>query len=105
MFELESKIVSFHRASSEDHSAFTSDLLYSIFCSRLFSLTVSFKYFIIEGPSAIALRSLHGLKEKPNVNISESDLIPGYLNKSHVPPIESLFSNIVKFLFGHFFLK
>ena len=60
---------------------------------------------MIEGPSAIALRSFQGLNENPSVNMSESDLIPGYLNKSHVPPIALLFSKILKLLFGHFFFK
>ena len=31
----------------------------------------------------------------PNVYISESDLIPGYLKKSHVPPMFDLLSKIL----------
>jgi len=37
--------------------------------------------------------------------MSESDLIPGYLKRSHVPPTLSLPSRITKDLFGHDFLK
>ncbi|EJP73310.1 MAG: hypothetical protein NT02SARS_1789 [SAR86 cluster bacterium SAR86B] len=41
----------------------------------------------------------------PRVCISESDLIPGYLKRSHVPPMSFLPSSITKDLFGHDFLK
>ena len=37
--------------------------------------------------------------------MSESDLIPGYLNKSHVPPILFLPSKIKNDLLGHFRLR
>jgi hypothetical protein len=37
--------------------------------------------------------------------MSESDLIPGYLKRSHVPPIPSLPSRIKKDLFGHDFFR
>lgn len=37
--------------------------------------------------------------------MSESDLIPGYVKRSHVPPIFSLPSRIKKDLFGHDFLR
>ena len=37
--------------------------------------------------------------------MSESDLIPGYLKRSHVPPILSLPSRITKDLFGHDFFR
>ena len=38
--------------------------------------------------------SFQGKKEKPKVYISESDLIPGYLKRSQVPPMVSLPSSI-----------
>jgi len=37
--------------------------------------------------------------------MSESDLMPGYLNRSQVPPTLSLPSRIKKDLFGHDFLR
>ena len=39
---------------------------------------------------------LHGLNLNPIVCISESDLMPGYLNKSQVPPKLALPSRMVK---------
>ena len=41
---------------------------------------------MIDGPSAMAFSEVHGLKRKPRVNMSESDRMPGYLNRSQVPP-------------------
>ncbi len=41
---------------------------------------------MMSGPSAIAFSEVHGLKRKPRVNMSESERIPGYLNRSQVPP-------------------
>ena len=49
---------------------------------------------MIRGPVAIDFLWFHGLKENPRVCISESDLIPGYLNRSQVPPKFSLPSKI-----------
>ena len=37
--------------------------------------------------------------------MSESDLIPGYLKRSHVPPTPSLLSRIKKDLLGHDFFR
>ena len=48
---------------------------------------------------------LHGLNLNPNVCISESDLMPGYLKRSQVPPILSLASKMVKDLLGQLFLR
>ena len=58
---------------------------------------------MIDGPSAIDLLCIHGLNLKPSVCISESDLTPGYLKRSHVPPILFLPSRIEKDLFGQDF--
>ena len=66
---------------------------------------VSSKYSIMEDPSAIDFLCTQGLKLKPRVCMSESDLIPGYLNKSQVPPKLSLPSKIRYFLSGHFILR
>src|ERR1039458_1477034 len=46
------------------------------------------------GPSAIALASAHGLNAYPRVYMSESDRMPGYLNRSQVPPMQSRASRI-----------
>jgi hypothetical protein len=51
-----------------------------------YSETVSFRYAMIDGPSAMAFSDVHGLKRKPSVNMSESERMPGYLNRSQVPP-------------------
>jgi hypothetical protein len=50
------------------------------------SATVSFRYDMIDGPSAMAFSDVHGLNRKPRVNMSESERMPGYLNRSQVPP-------------------
>ena len=41
---------------------------------------------MIDGPSAIAFSDVHGLNRNPRVNMSESERMPGYLNRSQVPP-------------------
>ena len=41
---------------------------------------------MIDGPSAMAFSDVHGLNRKPRVNMSESERMPGYLNRSQVPP-------------------
>ena len=41
------------------------------------SATVSRRYFMIDGPSAIDLASVHGLKLKPSVCMSLSLRTPG----------------------------
>ena len=56
---------------------------------------------MIEGPSAIAFGSVQGLNRKPRVNMSESDRMPGYLNRSQVPPRFSRRSRMTKDLDGH----
>src|SRR5690606_9505640 len=43
----------------------------------------------MDAPSASTLSFFQGLKLKPKVDISESERIPGYLNRSQVPPILS----------------
>ena len=42
---------------------------------------------MIDGPSAIDFSAVHGLKPKPSVCMSLSERTPGYLNRSHVPPM------------------
>ena len=44
------------------------------------------------------------LNENPKVYISESDLIPGYLNKLQVPP-NSFLASIIRYDFSGFFLS
>jgi hypothetical protein len=46
------------------------------------------------GPSAIESSLLHGLNGKLNVNMSESDRMPGYRKRSQVPPIDARASRI-----------
>ena len=75
------------------------------FPQRPYSPTVSPKYLMIEGPSAIAFLAFHGLNEKPKVCISLSDRIPGYLNRSQVPPKVSRRSRMPTLLPGHAFSK
>lgn len=50
------------------------------------SSTVSFTYSRIAAPSAMAMFLDQGLNANPKVCRSESDLMPGYLKRSHVPP-------------------
>jgi len=59
-----------------------------------FSRTASFRYSMMAGPSAMALDDVHGLNRNPRVNMSESDRMPGYLNRSQVPPMLSRRSRI-----------
>ncbi len=55
---------------------------------------VSLMYCRMSAPSAIAFSPFHGRKEYPRVYMSESDRMPGYRNRSHVPPIASRASKI-----------
>jgi hypothetical protein len=41
----------------------------------------------MEAPSAMDVEPFHGRKAYPRVNMSESDRMPGYRNRSQVPPI------------------
>ena len=40
----------------------------------------------MEEPDAMTFSSFQGRNENPIVCMSESERIPGYLNRSHVPP-------------------
>ena len=53
------------------------------------------------GPSAIALAAVHGRNEYPSVCMSESERMPGYRNRSHVPPRRGRPSKIAYRLFRH----
>src|SRR6185295_9432007 len=53
------------------------------------------------GPSAMAFASGHGRNLKPSVYMSESERMPGYRNRSHVPPTESRASRTANVLPGH----
>ena len=55
---------------------------------------------MIDGPSAIAFSDVHGLNRNPRVNMSESERMPGYLNRSQVPPRFSRRSRIDVALVG-----
>ena len=44
---------------------------------------------------------LHGLKSKPKVYMSLSERMPGYLNKSQVPPMRGRPSRMVNDVLGH----
>ena len=68
-------------------------------------MVASLKYFKMDGASAKDLSSSQVLKEYPKVYMSESERIPGYLNKLQVPPISSLASRIKKFLSGFFLFR
>src|ERR1700736_900822 len=58
--------------------------------------TDSPRYLRISGASAMAFPSVHGRHGKPKVYRPESERMPGYLNKSQVPPIACRPSRIVK---------
>ena len=59
------------------------NLIFSIsFCSS----AASFRYSMIASPVAIGSADLQIFQEKPKVNMSLSDRMPGYLKKSQVPP-------------------
>ena len=60
---------------------------------------------MIDGPSAMDFSAFQGLKEKPRVCISLSERIPGYLNRSQVPPMLSRRSKIPTLFCGHARLK
>ena len=62
--------------------------------SMPFSAAASLRYARIEAPSAIAFSDVHGLNRKPSVYMSESERMPGYLNRSQVPPRLSRLSRI-----------
>src|ERR1700710_2461832 len=51
------------------------------------SATRPVRYDMIDGPSAMAFSDVHGLNRNPSVNMSESERMPGYLNKSQVSPM------------------
>ena len=59
-----------------------------------------------ENPNRNAPRAtVTGLNENPRVCISESERMPGYLKKSHVPPKLSLPSKTKKSALGLYFLR
>ena len=68
---------SVHLASVVDHEAEETRVLKRIFSSIRCSRTVSRRYCMIEGPSAIDFSCVQGLNEKPSVCMSLSDRTPG----------------------------
>src|SRR3954453_15634486 len=72
-----------------------------MFLSMPFSEAASLMYSRIEGPPAIATEDVHGLNRKPSVNMSESERMPGYLNRSQGPPMCSRRSRIAYDFEGH----
>jgi hypothetical protein len=96
-----SRATSVHRASDVDHDAddtsVSNRILSSIRCSR----TVSRRYSMIDGPSAIDFSCVHGLNENPRVCMSLSERTPGYRKRSHVPPMSLRPSRIANVRSGH----
>ena len=85
--------------------AFITLVWYLILSFILYSFAASFKYFKIFGASAKDFGLSQVLNEKPNVYMSESDLMPGYLNRLQVPPNSSLASKITYDFSGFFLCK
>ena len=65
------------RFSASDQSAAITFWPYRMCLSIPDSATVSFRYDMMDGPSAMAFSDVHGLNRKPRVNMSESDRMPG----------------------------
>src|SRR5271168_2889438 len=86
--------------SADDQLAELTLCLNWTFLSMPYMEADSLTYLMISGPSAMAFSSVHGRHGKPKVYRSESERIPGYLNKSQVPPIASRPSRIVKLSSG-----
>ncbi len=62
---------------------------------------VSAMYWRIDGPSASTFSSRHGRNLYPKVSMSKSQRIPGYRNKSQVPPIRARRSSTATVLSGN----
>merc|ERR1712102_252899 len=100
-----SVVVRCHLSSLEVHSASAILVLNLIFSIILCSVAASVGYDKICSAVAMGVLDLQIFQEKPNVNMSESDLMPGYLKKSHVPPMLDLLSRIRNDAHGEYFCR